>query len=323
MTDPLYDKTIDDPRLTELENLLGDFAHRAPLRALPRRRSWRAPLLGAAAIATAAVIALVLVRRGGEGECPSGGAGFAFDVSRGAARCAGRAASRGTLPVGGWLETARGAEADVRIADIGDLTVYGDSRVRLVDTGAGGHRLELARGKIAAHVTAPPRLFVIDTPVASAVDLGCAYELGVDDDGRTHLRVVSGAVSLEGHGLVSFAPLGTEVVAVPGRGPGTPVAVDASDALRAAVGRFDDGDRTALDDILALAGPRDSFTLWNLLARTSAPRRAAIGERLHQLSPRPAWITAASVRAGDPTALEHWRVDLQMRWLCPRCVPLP
>src|SRR5690349_16070891 len=118
MTDPLYDKTGGDPALAAMENLLGDFAHRAPLRELPPRRSrpWRAPLIGGTALAAAAVIALVLVRRGGEGDCPRGGAGFAFDVSRGAARCAGRAASRGTLPVGGWLETGGDAVADVRIA---------------------------------------------------------------------------------------------------------------------------------------------------------------------------------------------------------------
>jgi len=322
MTDPLYDKTVDDPGVTELENLLGDFAHRAPLRELAPRRSWRAPLLGAAAVAAAAaVIALVVLRRGSEGDCPSGGGGFAFSVSRGAARCAGSVASRGTLPVGGWLETAGGAVADVRIADIGDLTVYGDSRVRLVDTGAGGHRLELARGKVAAHVTAPPRLFVVDTPVASAVDLGCAYELSVDGDGRTHLRVESGAVSLEGHGLVSYAPLGTEVVAVAGRGPGTPVAADSPDAMRAAVARFDDGDAAVLGELLALAGPRDSFTLWNLLARTAGTDRAAVSARLDQLSPRPAWIAAEAVLAGDAAALEQWRIYLQMRWLCPGCVP--
>lgn len=321
MTDPLYDRSGDDPALAALEGLLGDFAHRAPLRELPPRRSWRGPLIGVAAVAAAAAIALLVVRRGGEGDCPDGGAGLAFDVRRGAARCAGGTASRGTLPVGAWLETAAGAVADVRIADIGDVTVYGDSRLRLVGTGPGEHRLALARGRIAAHVSSPPRLFVVDTPVASAVDLGCAYELTVDDDGRTHLRVTSGAVSLEGHGRVSYAPLRTEVIAVAGRGPGTPVAVDAPEALRAAVNRFDDGDRAALDDVLALAGPRDSFTLWNLLARVSAPRRATVGARLHELSPRPAWITADAVRAGDPAALEAWRIDLQMRWLCPGCAP--
>src|SRR4029079_9286773 len=99
----------------------------------------------------------------------------------------------------------------------GALKVFGDSRVRLVDTGAGGHRMELARGQGAARGVAPPPPVVGDTTGASAVDLGCAYELAVDGDGRTHLRVTSGAVSLEGHGRVAYAPMGTEELATPGR----------------------------------------------------------------------------------------------------------
>lgn len=322
MTDPLYDKTGDDPALAALEGLLEGYAHRAPLRELPPRPAWRRPAL-IAAFAAAGVAALVLLRRDDttSAGCPGGGDGFAFAVRGGAARCAGGVASRGTLPVGAWLETAGSAVADVRIADIGAVTVFGDSRVRLVGTGAAGHHLELARGRVTAHVVAPPRLFVVDTPVASAVDLGCAYDLSVDDDGRTHLRVDSGAVSLESHGAVAYAPLETEVIAVAGRGPGTPVAIDAPSALRSAVARFDGGDAAALRAILELATGRDVFTLWNLLARTAGAARAAVADRLDALSPIPPWISLAGVRAGDAAAIDTWRADLQVRWVCPDCVP--
>jgi hypothetical protein len=207
----------------------------------------------------------------------------------------------------------------VRIADIGALTVYGDSRVRLVGTGAGGHRMELARGKLAARVAAPPRLFVVDTPVATAVDLGCAYELTVDRDGRTQLRVTSGVVSLEGHGLVAYAPMGTEVLAVPGRGPGTPVAVDAPDGLRAAVARFDGGDPAAVRAIVENAGLRDTITLWNLLSRTTAAERATVVAKLDELTGRPDTVRAEDVLAGDADAIERWRKVLDERWICPDC----
>jgi hypothetical protein len=323
MTDYLYDKTGFDPevdsQVAELESLLGGYGHGAPLREPPRRRVRRTAQLAAAVALAAAVVAIavVLVRRGGD-DC-GGGAGFAFAVDGGPARCAGGVATRGTLPVGAWLETAGSAVADVRVADIGRLTVFGDSRVRLVDTGAAGHRLELARGRVAARVVAPPRLFVVDTPVASAVDLGCAYELAVDGDGKTRLRVTSGAVSLEGRGMVAYAPMDTEVVAVAGRGPGTPVALGAAAALRDAVARFDAGDAAAVVAIAAAAGPGDTVTLWNLLARTRGDARAQIVARLDQLSPRPGDVVAAEVIAGDAAAIERWRVDLAARWLCPGC----
>jgi FecR-like protein len=324
MTDPLYDKTGDDPEIAALEAVLGDYAHRAPLRELPPRRTHRRLALTAAVIGAAAlaVFAVILIGRRSV-DCQTSGAGLAFAVDGGPAQCAGRPAARGTLPVGAWLETAGAAVADVRVADIGHLTVFGDSRVRLVGTGAGGHRLELARGRVAARVTAPPRLFVVDTPTASAVDLGCAYELAVEPDGRTRLRVTLGAVSLEARGLAAYAPMDTEVLAVPGRGPGTPVALSASAALHDAVARFDDGGRAAVPAIVASAGPGDTATLWNLLARTTGDDRAAVFARLDALSPLPADISADAIRAGDPDAIARWRDALVDRWMCAGCFDPP
>jgi len=320
MTDPLYDKTGGDPELAALEAALGDYAHRAPLREPPPRRVRRPARVIAAVLGGAlTVLVVVVLGRRGEPGCQGDGAGFAFAVDGAPARCAGSPAARGTLPVGAWLETTGAATADVRIADIGHLTVFGDSRVRLVDTGAAGHRLELARGRIAARVTAPPRLFVVDTPVASAVDLGCAYELAVEPDGRTRLRVTSGAVSLEARGRAAYAPMDTEVLAAPGRGPGTPVALTASAELRDAVARFDAGDRTAVAAIVVAAGPGDTATLWNLLAQTDREDRAAVFARLDALTPLPADISADAVRAGDPDAIARWRDALVDRWMCVGC----
>jgi hypothetical protein len=325
MTDSLYDKTGGDSEIAALEAVLGDYAHRAPLREPPPRRTRRRTTVITAvigAIAVAAVAVLVVGRRS-EPDCRDAGTGFAFAVDGGPARCAGSLAARGTLPVGAWLETAGAATADVQVANIGRITVFGDSRVRLVDTGTTGHRMELARGRIAARVTAPPRLFVVDTPTASAVDLGCAYELTVEPDGQTRLRVTSGAVSLEARGLAAYAPMDTEVLAAPGRGPGTPVARSASAALRNAVARFDAGDHAAIPAIVASAGPGDTATLWNLLARTVDDDRTAVFARLDALSPLPAEISADAVRAGDPDAIARWRDALVDRWMCVGCFDAP
>lgn len=307
MTDYLFDRSGDDPEVCALEAQLAGFAHQAPLRPLPSRRPHR--LAWAAGLAAAAVLAVIALWPR-SADC-TGARGFAFAVTGGPARCGGSVAAHGTLPVGAWLETSGGAVADVRVADIGRLTVFGDSRVRLVGTGATGHHLELARGKLSARVVAPPRLFVVDTPVATAFDLGCAYELAVDASGASHLRVTSGAVSLEGHGLVAYAPADTEVTARPGRGPGTPLSVRAPDSLRAAVDRFDTGDAAAVPDIVAAAAPRDTITLWNLLPRTRGDDRVAVFHRLDALSPRPAGVRGEDILAGDRAALEAWRVALE------------
>jgi ferric-dicitrate binding protein FerR (iron transport regulator) len=99
------------------------------------------------------------------------------------------------LAVGEWLEPT--APTELVVADIGTMEVDPGSKLRLLATSSSGHRLELAEGRIRARVTAPPRLLVVETPSASAVDLGCAYDLTVLPDGSSLLLVQRGEVSLE------------------------------------------------------------------------------------------------------------------------------
>ena len=324
MSDPLFDGTGagKDPtrdgeatELAKLEAKLGVFAHDAPLRELPARRAparrWPIASLGAC-VAAAAVLFVWLGGRhehgshhgGGAAGAPcSGSTGFAFAVTNGDATCGGAAvASAGTLPVGAWLETHDHAVAAVKIADIGELTVFGDSKLRLVATGPATQHLELARGHVHAQVTAPPRLFVVDTPAASAVDLGCQYDLVVDARG-THLRVTVGAVSLEDKRGVVYVPATFEVDMVPGH-LGTPISIDATTELRDAVSSFDRGGPVA--PLVAAAASRDRVTLWNAIAHTTGTDRAALVAKLEDLAPLPDPTLHAKVLAGDADALDIW-----------------
>lgn len=333
--DYLWDRSGADPEVERLEQLLGGFAHDAPLREPPARRRGRrtAILIGGVLVAAAAAILVFLWTRRDDGAgtlvATAGDAaapepGFVFEVTGGAAMCNGdpqHPGGAGLLRVGSWLETAPDATADVKIADIGALTLKPDSRLRLVATGPNQHRLELERGKLSARVTAPPRLFVIDTPAATAVDLGCAYDMEVDAHGVTHVRVTSGAVSLEGHGVTSWIPWGHEATADRGRGPGTPVYSEAPDAFKDAVARFDAGDgdggawsMSPLATIVDEARPTDAVTLWNLLARTEGPDRIAVFRRLDEVAIRPEWVLEEDVLSLQPHALESWRESLEGTW---------
>ena len=252
MNDYLFDKQGEDPEVAQLEELLGGYEHTAELRKpLPGRRRGRGTLYVLLAAAAAGAVALTLAWPRDESQpviadgdppvpasrCASGGDGFAFASQSGGVTCDGATAKAGVLPVDTWLETGTNALANLEIADIGSLTIFGESRLRLVGTGDNEHRLELARGSISAEVVAPPRLFVVDTPAATAVDLGCAYDLSVDEHDVTHLRVTSGAVSLERGERLVWVPAGSEVHARPGEGPGVPIAIEADAELRTAAGR--------------------------------------------------------------------------------------
>ncbi|MDP1920407.1 MAG: FecR family protein [Myxococcales bacterium] len=216
-------------------------------------------------------------------------------------------ASRLTALTPRWLEVGTGESATVTIADIGTVTVDEGSRVRLKQTGPTQHRLELERGTLHALVTAPPRLFVVDTPTASAIDLGCAYTLEVTDAG-SRLTVTSGLVSLAGKGREVTVLAGMRAMSAPNRPPTTPVSLDASAALVDAIDRFDRvADVTALDAAVLLARAQDAATLWHLLPVAPPAQRAALIAQLTAFVAPPAgWADAAATDASSALMQAWW-----------------
>ena len=92
-------------------------------------------------------------------------------------------------------ETDTNSRAQISVSDIGQVEIDPNTRVRLVATKPTEHRLELAQGRLSARISAPPKLFFVNTPSGIAEDLGCAYTLEVDDAGNSLLRVTVGWVA--------------------------------------------------------------------------------------------------------------------------------
>jgi len=217
----------------------------------------------------------------------------------------------GSLHVGESVETNDSSRAVIQVGDIGHVEVKPGSRLRLLGATATDHRLALDRGEIYARVTAPPRLFFVETPAGIAIDLGCAYTLRVDAAGNGFLEVTSGAVEFEWAGRQAIVPLTFRIEIRPGFGPSVPVVAGASDAFRGALAALEfAGDQTALPRVLALARPDDAISLWHLLARTTGASRVAVYERLAELVPPPAGVDREAVLRLDSSA-----VDTYWNWL--------
>jgi len=65
-------------------------------------------------------------------------------------------------------------------------------------------------------------MFFVDTRAATAVDMGCSYELEVDDSGEGLLAVKGGWVELDGDAHDAQVPAGAVCRIRRGQGPGTP-----------------------------------------------------------------------------------------------------
>ena len=225
-------------------------------------------------------------------------------------------AGSGRIAEGQWLQTDASSRAVIHVGDIGTVQVDPNTRVRLVAARPTEHRLTLARGRISANVSAPPRLFFVDTSSSTAVDLGCAYTMDADDAGNGLLRVTLGWVSLEWNGRESLVPAGASCRTRPKTGPGTPFFDDATEPLKQALNGFDfdNGGRQALKGVLTAARVRDTLTLWHLLSRVDAGDRAQVYDRMVELAPLPAGISPAKALQLDPETLKHWREELAWKW---------
>ena len=221
------------------------------------------------------------------------------------------------IAVGEWLATDNVSRAKIKIANIGFVDIEPNSRVQFVSTQNSAHRIALKKGKLRAFILAPPRLFVVDTPSATAVDLGCAYTLEVDEAGNSLLHVTSGWVSFvlpsgKNSSRESLIPAGAMCATRKGAGVGTPYFANASTTFIAALQKLDFGPGeiagTFIKTILAESRPADALTLWHLLdqEKWQASLRGQIFDRLTELTPPPAGVTRTGILQGDRKMLAQW-----------------
>ncbi len=278
--DYLWDRSgPPDPEIEHLERVLAPLAHRGGFRvprARPARRWW-----GAVAAALLVAIAAWQLTIHPWTKTPWQVAGA-------------------PVYAGLVIRTPSGGSLTLQADELGRVELAPDSELR-VDTHA---RMTLPHGSVHVLIWAPPGRFVVDTPSARAIDLGCQYTLSVDAAGAGLLRVETGWVAFQVRGRESFIPAGAACRTSRAAGPGTPYFEDAPAPFRAALLDYDRGETSALARLLADARPRDGLTLWHLLARAGDADRGAVFDRFAQLVALPSAVTRAGVLARNSRMLD-------------------
>lgn len=342
-TDPKNEKLLDellnedylwgasgtpDPEIQRLESLLADFRHDgrplvlpAELPAAPRKfPDVIMPMLSLPRLAAAAAIPLAagLILFFFAHPKPVPETGPAWDVAslQGSPQIGTKAIAENQaaakLHVGQTLVTNADSRASLSQEDLGEIRIDPNSRVRLVQTEANRKRIQLDVGTIHAAIWAPPGTFVVDTPSAVAIDLGCSYTLHVSPDGSGELHTTYGWVGFHLLGRDSFIPAGAMCSTRPAQGPGIPYFEDATPAFREAAAQFDSSpensaDRAAaLAKILSEARVHDALSLWHLLSRANAAERPQIYARFAALVPPPNGVTRSGILNLDQSMLDLW-----------------
>lgn len=317
--DYLWDRSGEpDPDVERLERQMSLLAQKNPapplISPVPLTNAASVPARRSRAYAGLAAAATLAIVAGGLAFALRPRANPGWEVTRVAGAptiAAQRVDGQARLPVGGWLETDERSTASINVGTIGQVNVEPGSRVRLVSARDGDHRLKLERGTLRAIIWAPPGQFFVETASSTAVDLGCAYTLTMDDEGAGLVTVLVGWVGFEWRGRESFVPAGSMCATRPGKGPGTPYNERVSPAFREALqtldfpsGAPDNG--SALSRVLMEAEERDEVTLWHLLTRVDVAERDRVFNRLAQFVPPPNAVTREGIRAGRRDMLDAW-----------------
>ena len=295
--DYLWDRTGEpDDELAKLEKTLGSLRwSQRPLMfsgSVPLRRSTTWWLAGAAAFMLVIGASFIAYKM----RTPVRLTSWMLSFSGGQAK---------QMRVGQVIETAGTTNGTITSEFVGRVDIGPDSRLRLLAATTDQQRLALDHGTIHAFIWAPPAQFVVDTPAAKAVDLGCQYTLKVERSGIGLLTVETGWVAFDWRGTESFIPAGAACRTRPGHGPDTPYFLDASPAFKNAAAEFDsDGSKQALIAVLGSARKRDALTLWHLLQRVPADERGDVFDRLAELVALPPNVSREAAVRGDPRSID-------------------
>jgi FecR protein len=285
----LWDKSGEpDPEIQRLENLLSPLGDKTPVLSFPKRSSMPYLLAIAASL-------LVL----------AGGVWMVWQRSRPAWEVASVQGIQTRLAKGESITTDSQSHARLNLNDVGEVEIEPNTKLSVLAIKPEEQRLALDHGTIHALIWAPPGRFVVNTPSAQTVDLGCQYTLKVDSEGVGLVDVTVGWVAFENEGRESFIPAGAACMTRPGKGPGIPYYEDASGELISAIHRFDaNADPLAVAAILEKARPRDAISLWHLLRRVRPDDRGRVYDRLSQFITVPTGITREGVLAANPQMID-------------------
>jgi FecR protein len=317
-----------DPEIQRLESLLADFRQADRALVLPAEmpavpREFRAVLVHILSVPRLAAAAAILVALGftlffslRPRLAPETGSTWDVANLQGAPQIGTKVIAadqkQAKLRVGQTIVTNGDSRASLSQSDLGEIRIDPNSRLRLVQTDANRKRIQLDVGTIHAAIWAPPGTFVVDTPSAVAIDLGCAYMLQVAPDGSGTLRTTLGWVGFHLNGRDSFIPAGAMCSTRPALGPGIPYFENATPAFRQAIAQFDSSAQdsparsAALTTILSEARAQDALSLWHLLSRTTGPERAQVCSRFAALVPPPAGVTRSGILNLDQSMLDLW-----------------
>ncbi|MFO7446071.1 MAG: zf-HC2 domain-containing protein [Ignavibacteriaceae bacterium] len=222
-----------------------------------------------------------------------------------------RTNTNGMIKLGDWIITDASSEARLLMPSVGEVDIFPNSRVKLIESKPDEYRILLEKGSIDAKIMAPPKVFFVETPSATAIDLGCRYRLEVEENGHSLLHVLNGKVAFAFSGRESLVPAGAFCETRVSAGPGIPYYKTASRNLKDALYKidFENGGEDQIDIVLCEATKDDALSLWHLLKRSDRSVKPQVYSKIDEMFEIPPEITLAGLINGNEKMFDDlWKV---------------
>jgi len=188
--------------------------------------------------------------------------------------------------VGDWIQTDGETSVILKIANVGDINIEPNSKVRFIQSDDSQSRIEVAYGTVNTSTSQADK-FVLQTSNMKVQDKGSSYSFKVDDKGNGVIYVNNGIANIESGNRVSVVPEGKFCMYKPEFGVGIPFRKDAKPEFQNAIFQYDfnNGGQNAIYSAIASAMPEDYYSLLNLIPRVDEKTKYLVLNKLGRIAP--------------------------------------
>jgi len=192
-----------------------------------------------------------------------------------------------TVNVGDWIQTDSTSSVVLKIANVGDISIEPNSKVRFVQSDGEVSRIEVLYGTVNT-TTSQADKFVLHSNNMKVQDKGGSYSFKVDEKGNGVIFVNNGIANVESGNKSAVVTDGKFCLYKPEYGVGTPFRKDASKEFQNALFSYDfnNGGVPAVYYAVANAAPEDYTSLMNLIPRVDDKTKYLVLNKLGKLVPQ-------------------------------------
>lgn len=192
-----------------------------------------------------------------------------------------------TVNVGDWIQTDSASSVVLKIANVGDISIEPNSKVRFVQSDGQMSRIEVLYGTVNT-TTSQADKFVLHSNNMKVQDKGGSYSFKVDEKGNGVIFVNNGIANVESGNKSAVVTDGKFCLYKPEYGVGIPFRKDASKEFQNALFSYDfsNGGMQSVYYAVANAAPEDYTSLMNLIPRVDERTKYLVLNKLGKLVPQ-------------------------------------